>query len=184
LRLYPARGIRLPTLAMETPASRVTLMPCDAHSVNDGPERRGRAGTVHTRWHMSTQATGSTQRGTNTGESNRAQMDECIRRCLECVNFCNRCAAECMTNGAGQQQFIDCATACLDCAEVSSSCAALCSRDSALVGVIARACAEFCETCATMCEKGCEKKCSMDDHMRRCAEACRSCAVICRQMAA
>ena len=129
---------------------------------------------------MMTDAKGTMQ------QDRKAIMDACIKSCLECLEWCNRCAAACIGGSGGKmsQTMADCAKLCLDCADACAACATVCARGSERAGVLARACAELCAACATACDAGCAEGCSVDDVMRRCAQACRTCAENCRQMAA
>lgn len=107
-----------------------------------------------------------------------AELEQCIRECLNCYSVCTATAAHCLDMGgphasrAHQTALLDCATACQMSADFMLRSSPLHRRACAL-------CAEACRRC----EEHCLSMAKGDQMMLQCAEACRRCAESCERMA-
>lgn len=111
------------------------------------------------------------------GMSN-AEMQQCIRECLDCYATCTATAAHCLTLG-GEHAGVEHQTILLDCARICQTSADFMLRGSHMHAQVCAVCAEACRAC----ERACERLGSGDAMMKQCAEACRRCAESCERMA-
>jgi hypothetical protein len=107
-----------------------------------------------------------------------AEMDQCIKECIDCASVCLETLAHCLTRG-GEHAAAEHITLLQDCAEICRTAADFMLRNSALHTATCRVCAEVCRRCA----ESCERMAADDQAMARCAEACRRCEASCRDMA-
>lgn len=107
-----------------------------------------------------------------------AEMQQCIRDCLDCHSICLETVTHCMQMGGKHTEPMHIRTL-LDCADICQTSADFMLRGSTFHGQTCAVCAEVCERCA----RSCESIAPSDEVMRRCAETCRRCAASCRRMA-
>lgn len=107
-----------------------------------------------------------------------AEMQACIKECLECHRICVETVAHCLALG-GRHAAPEHVTALLDCADICGTSADFMLRESRHHGSTCGVCAAVCDACA----RSCGEMAQSDDLMRRCAEVCHRCADSCRQMA-
>lgn len=92
---------------------------------------------------------------------------------IECAAVCDHCY-----NANFSEQTIRMMERCIrltrDCAEVCRLTAGALSRDSEVVKVLLRACADICKACAAACNE------HEAQHCQECAEACKRCAEACK----
>jgi hypothetical protein len=104
-----------------------------------------------------------------------AELDACIRACLDCYRSCQQTAAvHCLEMG-GRHVEPDHMRLMLDCAEICRTSAALMLNQSRFHERLCGVCAEVCRACADSC-RGIG---DMDD----CVQACERCAESCERMA-
>lgn len=105
-----------------------------------------------------------------------AEMEECIRLCLDCYRSCEQTAAvHCLEMG-GRHVEPTHFRLMLSCAEVCRASAALMLNLSPQHALQCGVCAEICRQCA----ESCRAIGDMDD----CVAACEACADSCERMAA
>ena len=103
-----------------------------------------------------------------------AEMDACIRACLECYRVCQETATgHCLETG-GRHVEPEHFRLMLSCAEVCRTAAALMLDHSAHHQLQCGVCAEVCRACA----QSCRDVGGMDE----CVAACEACAVSCENM--
>ncbi|MEN6616085.1 MAG: four-helix bundle copper-binding protein [Syntrophorhabdus sp.] len=107
----------------------------------------------------------------------RTEMEECIRKCIECYRVCTETTMHCLEKGGkhAEQSHI---RLMIDCAEMCGTSAHFMVRKSVFHGRTCGVCAEICQTCAEDCQRFPD-----DPAMKHCAEVCMSCAESCRSMA-
>ncbi|MBA3917583.1 MAG: four-helix bundle copper-binding protein [Gemmatimonadaceae bacterium] len=110
------------------------------------------------------------------GMSN-AEMQQCIRECLDCYATCTATAVHCLTLG-GQHASVEHQNILVDCAKICHTSADVMLRGSYMYAQACKVCAEACRTCA----RACETVGGGDAMMQQCAEACRRCAESCERM--
>jgi hypothetical protein len=103
-------------------------------------------------------------------------VEPCLNTTVECIEACERCAAECGTSGNSERE--RCGIVARDCADISSLSLALMSRGSRFADAICAVHAMACDACAEMCAKFPEHDCCV-----ACLKACEACAVECRTRA-
>ena len=108
-----------------------------------------------------------------------AEMEECIRNCVDCHHICLETVSHCLQKGGhhAEHQHI---RLLLDCAQICQTSADFMLRGSDLHKYTCDVCAEVCERCAADCER---MAMASDEQMQACAEVCRRCAESCRRMA-
>ncbi len=106
-----------------------------------------------------------------------AEMEECIRKCVECSRVCAETITHCLHKGAKHAEASH-IRLLLDCNQICRVSADFMVRSSDMHGRVCGVCAEVCVRCAEDCEKF-----SDDPEMLRCADICKSCAESCRRMA-
>lgn len=107
-----------------------------------------------------------------------AEMERCIKECLDCASICLETMAHCLAKG-GEHAAAEHITLLQDCAEMCRTAANFMLRGSAVHAQTCGASAEVCRRCA----ESCERLAADDEEMARCAEACRRCEASCREMA-
>jgi hypothetical protein len=106
-----------------------------------------------------------------------AQVDQCVRSCMECQNVCHTTIQHRLRQGGryAKPEHLDllreCAEACSRAAEAMV--AGLPSTDERC-----RECTDICDRCAADCASFGD-----DPQMRACAQSCRATAMLCRMVA-
>jgi hypothetical protein len=103
-----------------------------------------------------------------------AEMEECIRLCLNCHHVCYEAAMNQCLEAGGQHVQPEHFRLMLNCAEICQTSANFMLSGSDLHHLTCAVCAEVCRRCADDCERIGE--------MEECVEACRSCADACAEM--
>jgi hypothetical protein len=106
-----------------------------------------------------------------------AEMQQCIRECLNCHETCVQTARHCLDLGGTHASPAHIATL-LSCAEICQTSANVMLVGSELHTHTCAACAAICRACEQAC-----RRMGDDDVMRECADACRRCAESCERMA-
>ena len=106
---------------------------------------------------------------------NQQQLNQHIQVILNCLQLCEKCAAECTDQGDISLAY--CIKLCHACANSCLFCARLLSSGLPQANAACKVCADLCDACEAECRKG------KIDIMQRCADACRQCADACRKMA-
>lgn len=106
-----------------------------------------------------------------------AQLDQCVRSCMECQNVCHATIQHRLRQGGryANPEHLDllreCADACGRAAEAMAG-------DLPNVREACLACADICDRCASDCSSFGD-----DPQMRACAQSCRVTAMLCRSVA-
>jgi hypothetical protein len=104
-----------------------------------------------------------------------SEMEECIRRCLNCHHVCYEAAMNQCLEAGGRHIEPAHFRLMMNCAEICQTCANFMLSGSDLHHLVCGVCAEVCRRCADDCEQ-------MGD-MEECVETCRNCAESCAEMA-
>ncbi|ODU70356.1 MAG: ferredoxin [Novosphingobium sp. SCN 66-18] len=103
-------------------------------------------------------------------------MTDCIDDCLASHRMCLETAAW-LTKQGGASATASLIAMLNDCAELCQATANSMLRDSALHGILCRACADSCQRCAEECVRH-----RADQRIARCSATCKKCAASCRMM--
>jgi hypothetical protein len=109
---------------------------------------------------------------------NAAMQHSCAEACGDCAKACNKAYHYSLEQAsAGKSRHAKIARTLIDCAAFCDLSATLISRQSTLMGLSCRACADACRRCAQECE-------SFDTEldMKICFDACQRCEESCRNM--
>lgn len=106
-----------------------------------------------------------------------ADLDACIRTCVECHALCLKTASYCLERGKAPHPGL--ITVLQVCADVCRVCADTMIRGSDLHGIVCGACAEICGSCAAACEDVVD-----DPQVAECRETCLRGFDTCSAMAA
>jgi hypothetical protein len=102
----------------------------------------------------------------------------CLKACSDCANVCNETFHHCFEQVKdGHQRHYRAAALTMDCHEFCCLTADLIGRESEVIALACRACADVCAKCAEECAK------HEDAQMKECVEACKVCEKACRAMA-
>lgn len=105
-----------------------------------------------------------------------AELNECIRLCLDCYRSCQQTASVHCLEAGGKHVEPQHFRLMLSCAEVCRASAALMLNNSPQHAMQCGVCADICRECA----RSCREIGDMDD----CVAACEACADSCERMAA
>jgi len=101
-----------------------------------------------------------------------ADLQQCIRACMDAVYQCERSITRLMLEG-DDDQYADCVKACRDCALMCVMCVKVVERGSIVMLDMVEICTETCQQCALECMRCNGPACD------RCAAACQRCAEVC-----
>ncbi len=102
----------------------------------------------------------------------------CCDACGECADACNKALHHSLEHAsAGKPRYARLAQAVGDCAAFCALSAQMIGRQSMLMTVSCRACAEACRRCAQECDVF-----DTDLDVKICSEACQRCEESCRNM--
>lgn len=104
-----------------------------------------------------------------------AEMEECIKNCIECHRTCLELAMNHCLEMGGEHTEPARFRLMINCAEICRTSANFMLSGSDLHQLICELCAEICRRCADDCEGL--------DGMDECVAACRRCAETCERMA-
>ena len=104
-----------------------------------------------------------------------SEMEECIRRCLNCHHVCYEAAMNQCLEAGGRHIEPAHFRLMMNCAEICQTCANFMLSGSDLHHLVCGVCVEVCRRCADDCEQ-------IGD-MEECVETCRNCAESCAEMA-
>jgi hypothetical protein len=109
---------------------------------------------------------------------NKAIMKTCHDVCNECAEACNKAFHHCLEQAAaGKARHARTAQMTADCAAFCALSAELIGRQSALLVVSCRGCADACRLCASECGTF-----DTDLALKMCVDACNRCEESCRNM--
>lgn len=102
----------------------------------------------------------------------------CCDACGECADACNKAFHHGLEQAAaGKSPYARLAQTVADCAAFCALSAQMISRQSTMMTLSCRACADACRRCAQECESF-----DTDLEVKLCAEACQRCEESCRNM--
>jgi len=102
----------------------------------------------------------------------------CCDACGDCANACNKAFHHCVEQAsAGKPRHAKMAQTVADCAAFCALSAEMISRNSMMMALSCRACADACRRCAAECESF-----DTDIDMKICSDACQRCEESCRNM--
>ena len=110
--------------------------------------------------------------------AHQAELEKCIKACVDCAKECESCMAHCTALLAkGEKMHHETARTCADCGELCWVAAKLMSRHGPYMVPACEACIKACDGCGAACDKH-----AHDQQMAKCAKACKDCAKACRDM--
>src|SRR5262245_16753822 len=109
----------------------------------------------------------------------KAAMKTCFDICAECAEACNKAFHHCLAQAAaGKAPHARTAQIAADCAAFCDLSAQLIARQSVLMAVSCRGCADACRICGSECGTF-----DTDLVLKMCVDACKRCEESCRNMA-
>jgi len=102
----------------------------------------------------------------------------CCDACGHCAEACNKAFHHCLEQAAaGKARYATMAQTVADCAAFCTLSAEMIARQSAMMILSCRACADACGRCGHECDTF-----NSDVEMKTCADACQRCEESCRNM--
>ncbi len=107
-----------------------------------------------------------------------AMLKTCCSTCSECARVCDQTFHHCLAQAAlGKAPYLKVAQVVADCGEFCALSARLIARQSTLMPLSCRACADACRRCAEEC-----RAFDTDLEMKVCLDECERCEKSCRSM--